>query len=75
MLDDLGDGLVAHDVVDDERDLRTVLVKQFELRRYNVDQAGDGEEAWRKLQSFDYDCILLDIRMPDMSGQELHERK
>ena len=61
-------------VVDDERDLRTVLVKQFELRRYNVDQAGDGEEAWRKLQSFDYDCILLDIRMPGMSGQELYER-
>jgi len=41
-------------------------VKQFELRRYNVDQAGDGEEAWRKLQSLDYDCILLDLRMPWM---------
>ena len=61
-------------VVDDEPDLRTVMVKQFELRRYNVDQAGDGEEAWRKLQRFDYDCVLLNIRMPGMSGKELYER-
>ncbi len=61
-------------VVDDEADLRAVLIKQFELRRYNVDQAGDGEEAWRKLQSLDYDCILLDLRMPGMGGQELYEK-
>jgi len=61
-------------VVDDEPDLRAVLVRQFELSRYNVDHAGDGEEAWRKLQIMDYDCVLLDIRMPGMSGQELYER-
>jgi len=61
-------------VVDDEPDLRAVLVKQFELRRYNVDQAGDGEEAWRKLQSMVYNCVLLDLRMPGMSGKEFYER-
>ncbi|MDA1129163.1 MAG: PAS domain S-box protein [Chloroflexi bacterium] len=61
-------------VVDDEQDLRAILVKQFEIRRYNVDQAGDGEEAWRKLQTLEYDCILLDLRMPGMSGQELYLR-
>jgi CheY-like chemotaxis protein len=61
-------------VVDDEPDLRAVLVKQFELRRYNVDQAGDGEEAWRKLQTMDYNCVLLDLRMPGMSGKEFYEK-
>jgi CheY-like chemotaxis protein len=61
-------------VVDDEPDLRLVLSRQLEIRRYNVDQAGDGEEAWRKLQNFDYNCILLDLRMPGMGGQALYER-
>ncbi len=61
-------------LVDDEPDLRLVLSRQLELRRYNVDQAGDGEEAWRKLQLFDYDCILLDLRMPGLGGQGLYER-
>ena len=61
-------------VVDDETGLRTVLAKQLELRRYNVDQAGDGEEAWRKIQSLEYDCILLDLRMPGLGGQGLYER-
>ena len=61
-------------LVDDESDLRAILVKQFELRRYNVDQAGDGEEAWRKLQTLDYDCILLDLKMPGMGGKELYEK-
>jgi len=61
-------------VVDDEPDLRTILAKQLELRRFNVDLADGGEEAWRKLQSLEYDCILLDLRMPGMSGQELFLR-
>lgn len=61
-------------VVDDEPDLRSVLAKQLELRRYNVDQAGDGEEAWRKLECLRYDCILLDLRMPGMGGQGLYEK-
>lgn len=61
-------------VVDDEPDLRTILAKQLELRRFNVDLADGGEEAWRKLQSLEYDCILLDLRMPGMSGQELYLR-
>ena len=43
--------------------MRSILVKQFEPRRFNVDQAGDGEEASRKLQTLEYDCILLDLRM------------
>ena len=61
-------------VVGDKQELRSILVKQFELRRFNVNQAGDGEEAWRKLQTLDYDCILLDLKMPGMGGKELYEK-
>jgi signal transduction histidine kinase/CheY-like chemotaxis protein len=33
-----------------------------------LDTASDGEEAVEKIQSNDYDCILMDIQMPGMDG-------
>ena len=38
---------------------------------YAVDLAAEGREAWGKLTSRTYDCILLDLKMPGMSGSEL----
>ena len=60
-------------VVDDEPQIRNLLGKYLESERYTVDLAQNGQEAWRKLASIDYDCILLDINMPGMSGQELYQ--
>lgn len=60
-------------VVDDEPDIRDLLKKYLELERYTVDLAVDGNEAWRKLRTMSYDCILLDLKMPQMSGPELYE--
>jgi len=60
-------------VVDDEPNIRDLLRKYLELERYTVDLAEDGNEAWRKLRSMPYDCILLDMKMPEMSGPELYE--
>ena len=34
----------------------------------------DGQEAWEKLASEDYDLIITDLRMPNVSGQQLYER-
>jgi two-component system NtrC family sensor kinase len=61
-------------VVDDEPDLRDILTRVIERRGHNVDQAGNGEEAWTKLQSTHYDCILLDLRMAGTDGQTLFQR-
>ncbi|HAA95416.1 MAG TPA: hypothetical protein DHW65_02080 [Dehalococcoidia bacterium] len=41
---------------------------------HRVDQAGLGEEALRKIQSLDYNCILLDLRMSGMGGHELYNK-
>ena len=60
-------------VVDDEPNIRDLLRKYLELERYTVDLAEDGQEAWRKLANMDYDCILLDLKMPGMSGPELYQ--
>ena len=37
----------------------------------NIHQAGSGKEALEKLNAKKYDCVLLDISMPDMSGEEV----
>lgn len=60
-------------IVDDEPQIRNLLGKYLESERFTVDLAEDGHEAWRKLANVDYDCILLDLRMPGMSGPELYE--
>jgi len=60
-------------VVDDEPLIRDLLTKFLETRRFAVDQAEEGEEAWRKLQTITYDCILLDLKMPGMGGRELYQ--
>ena len=60
-------------VVDDEAHIRTLLGRSLHMQRYDVDLANGGEEGWRKLQSMVYDCVLLDLKMPDMSGRELYQ--
>lgn len=59
-------------VVDDEPHIRDLLARSLGQQRYTVDLAGDGQEAWRKLQSRSYDCIIMDLKMPNMSGEELY---
>jgi CheY-like chemotaxis protein len=39
-----------------------------------VDATGDAGDALAKLESTSYDIILMDIRMPGMSGMELYAR-
>ncbi len=60
-------------VVDDEPLIRDLLVTYLGKQSFTVDQAQDGEEAWRMVESTRYDCVLLDLKMPGMSGQELFE--
>jgi CheY-like chemotaxis protein len=60
-------------LVDDEPNIRECLFRSLELKGFTVDLAGDGEEALRRLQGRVYDCILLDLKMPGMSGQHLYQ--
>ena len=55
-------------VVDDNRSLIEALADVFEMRGYDVDLAYDGEQAVERVRQGTYDCILMDIRMPKMSG-------
>jgi two-component system NtrC family sensor kinase len=61
-------------VVDDEPAIRDLLAKTLATEGHEVDLAEDGEEAWRKVQGQSYGCIILDLKMPGMSGQQLYQR-
>jgi len=60
-------------VVDDEPHIRDLLARSLVRERYTVDLAENGEEAWRKVQSISYDCIVMDLKMPGMSGTKLFQ--
>jgi len=58
-------------VVDDERIVRESLFHWFEDEGYEVDTAEDGEKALKMFEKGKFDLVLLDMRMPGMSGLEL----
>lgn len=64
-------------IVEDDRDLREITTRSLEKERYVVSQAPDYRTALQKVEDYDYDCILLDIMLPDGNGlnllKELHD--
>ncbi len=57
-------------VIDDERAIRNVLKDILSNEGFQIDEAADGEEGWKKFQATNYDLVLCDIKMPKMDGLE-----
>lgn len=60
-------------VVDDEQDLREILMFNLQSEGYDVATASSGEEAIERLRE-SFDLILLDIMMGGMSGLHVAEK-
>lgn len=58
-------------VVEDEPSLQEVIQATLEKERFIVEVAGNLALAKEKTGVYQYDCILLDIMLPDGSGLEL----
>lgn len=58
-------------VIEDERELQNVIVASLQKEKFVVEVASTFAEGEDKVVGFDYDCVLLDIMLPDGSGIDL----
>ncbi len=55
-------------VVEDDPDIRTVLMDQLSLDGYDPVGASNGKEAIEKLDEAAPDLVILDLKLPDIDG-------
>ncbi|MHA6251067.1 response regulator transcription factor [Oceanobacillus sp. CAU 1775] len=60
-------------VVDDEDRIRRLVKMYLEREDYVVEEAENGAEALEMALNEDYNCIILDLMMPEMDGIEVTE--
>lgn len=58
-------------VVDDEEGIRDVLKEFLEKKGYYVETIGDSRQVIDRVKSKQFDIILVDLKMPDISGLDL----
>ncbi len=58
-------------LVEDEPALRAVLLESLRPGGYVVEVAADFAQAYEKIKLYRYDCVLLDLTLPDGNGLDL----
>jgi two-component system, NtrC family, nitrogen regulation response regulator NtrX len=61
-------------VIEDDNKIRSILKEILEEKDHDVDEAADGQEGLKKLESGTFDLCLCDIKMPKMDGLEVLEK-
>ncbi len=61
-------------LIDDDDAFAALLCAQLDSQNYVVDRVGDGEAGWAYASTFEYDLIVLDWMLPQLSGILLCER-
>ena len=59
-------------IVDDNLRMAETLADVVRVKGYGVDTAHSAEKALEKIEAGQFDCVLSDIKMPDVSGVELY---
>jgi two-component system, OmpR family, copper resistance phosphate regulon response regulator CusR len=58
-------------VVEDEAKVATFIKKGLQTQSFEAEIASDGEEAKKLFSSHQFDLIILDLNLPDMSGLDV----
>ena len=61
-------------LVEDEKKLSELVARALRAESFAVDVADDGARGWELAQSYEYDLIILDLMLPQLSGEELLRR-
>lgn len=61
-------------VIEDEHAIAQMYKMKLELSGFQAHVAGNGQEGLELIQEFVPELILLDLRMPIMSGDEMLEK-
>jgi two-component system NtrC family sensor kinase len=61
-------------VVDDEASVRVSLQRYLAGRGHEVETTASGHDALARLRQGSYDAVIVDMRMPDLSGEQLFEK-
>ena len=57
-------------IAEDEKDIRELIVFSLQFAGFEVVPAVDGQDAVEKAQEVEPDLIMMDVRMPRMTGYE-----
>lgn len=60
-------------IIEDEQELANSIAEYLSDENYLCEYATTFHQALYKIETFDYDCILLDIMLPDGNGMKLLE--
>lgn len=58
-------------LIEDEEQLSKSILAYLKNEKYSCDLAENFEKAQEKLELYEYDCVLLDITLPDGNGLQL----
>jgi DNA-binding NarL/FixJ family response regulator len=58
-------------IIEDDIRLRSEIQKFLESNGHGVSVAGDGKEGLKSIQQIGYDVVVMDVKLPEMSGTEV----